>query len=129
MKLLIVDDSAEFRKELITRLSETAEISIAGEADTAAGAMALVRSQKPDVVLLDLRLRSGSGFEVLIATLALSHVPKIVVLSNLADSFFRARCDQPHVLRFFDKSKEFDLAVELCRTLAISGKFASAGTV
>ena len=123
MKLLIVDDSVALRRELIARLSSTREISIVGEAESAAVAMALIRSKKPDVVVLDLRLKSGSGFEVLSTTLAGAHVPKMIVLSNLADAFFRARCNQPHVLAFFDKSKQFPDAVELLREIATSGSY------
>lgn len=123
MKLLIVDDSAELRRELISHLSDTAEISIVGEADTAAVAIALIRSKNPDVVLLDLLLRSGSGFNVMTAALSGPKVPAIIVLSNLADAFFRARCQQPHVLKFFDKSKQFHEAVALCRELATNGTY------
>lgn len=126
MKLLIVDDSVALRRELITRLSEIREISIVGEADSAAVAVALIRSKKPDVVVLDLRLKAGSGFDVLSTTLAGAHVPKMLVLSNLADAFFRARCNQPHVIAFFDKSKQFPEAVELLRELAITGNYAQA---
>ncbi|MEO7999457.1 MAG: response regulator [Gemmatimonadaceae bacterium] len=128
MKLLIVDDSAELRRELIAQFSDTPEISIVGEADTAPIAIALIRSMKPDVVLLDLLLRSGSGFNVMTATLSGPDVPAIIVLSNLADAFFRARCQQPHVLRFFDKSKQFQEAVALCRELASNGTFETAAT-
>lgn len=114
------------RRELIARLAEIAGISIVGEAESAAIAMALIRTKQPDVVMLDLQLKSGSGFEVLSATLAGPHVPKFIVLSNMDDAFFRARCEQPHVLRFFDKSKEFEQAIELCRNLAADGTLESA---
>lgn len=125
MKLLVVDDSVALRRELIARLSEIAAISIVGEAESAAVAMALIRTRKPDVVVLDLQLKTGSGFDVLSATLMGPHVPKMIILSNLDDAFFRARCQQPHVLRFFDKSKEFEQAIALCRELANGGTFAS----
>lgn len=125
MKLLVVDDSAAFRRELIASFSDDERITIVGEAETAAVAIALIRRERPDLVLLDLRLAAGSGFDVLSAVKSAPHVPSFIILSNLADAYFRARCQQSHVLHFFDKSKEFEGAVAMCRRIAAEETFAS----
>jgi two-component system, LytTR family, response regulator len=67
MKLtaIIVDDERLARKELRSLLSEFAEISIIGEAETLTEAVELIHKNKPDVVFLDIQLSNENGFDLL----------------------------------------------------------------
>ena len=56
VRLLIVDDSPLIRAGLRAVLEEHDEVTIVGEAGTAAAGLAAVLQHNPDVVLLDLRL-------------------------------------------------------------------------
>jgi two-component system, LytTR family, response regulator len=65
IRAIIVDDEALARREL-RRLLETMEgVSVVGEAKDVATARGLADRTRPDVVFLDIRLRQGSGFELL----------------------------------------------------------------
>jgi DNA-binding NarL/FixJ family response regulator len=62
----------------MTMINREADLICCGEADTVAGTPSVVAEQKPDLVLLDLRLKDGESFE-LIRTLK-SQFPNLPVL-------------------------------------------------
>jgi RNA polymerase sigma factor (sigma-70 family) len=61
MKILVVDDHALFRVGVRHILSTAPECRIVGEATTARAALALVDTERPDVVLLDIALPGMDG--------------------------------------------------------------------
>lgn len=61
ISVFLVDDHEMVRVGLARMLSGHADIRVAGEASTAADALARVRTVRPDVVLLDVRLPDGDG--------------------------------------------------------------------
>jgi two-component system LytT family response regulator len=65
MRALIVDDARLARQELATLLGAIADVELVGEADDVASAKAAVAALRPDVLLLDIQLPSGTGFDVL----------------------------------------------------------------
>ena len=65
MKILIVDDSRLARRELQELLGKHSQYQLVGEAVDVASALAAVDELKPDLLLLDIHLPDGSGFEVL----------------------------------------------------------------
>ena len=64
VRVLLVDDSEVVRMGLRALLETEPAIKIVGEADGVASAVAACERQRPDVVLLDLRLRDGTGLDV-----------------------------------------------------------------
>lgn len=62
--LLVVDDHEVVRLGLRKLLSET-DIEITGEASSAAEAIELVTKERPDLVLLDIRMQGGDGLAAL----------------------------------------------------------------
>lgn len=65
-----------------------AELIVAGEAGTVAEAAAVARSCKPDVVLLDIRLPDGDGFEACRAILKDHPAARILMLTSFANDDF-----------------------------------------
>jgi DNA-binding NarL/FixJ family response regulator len=62
-RVAIVDDHALFRSGVRTELEGLVEV--AGEAGTVEDAVALIRREQPDVVLLDVHMPGGGGVEVI----------------------------------------------------------------
>jgi len=62
-RVAIVDDHHLFRSGVRTELGE--ELEVVGDAGTVADAVALIREQRPDVVLLDVHMPDGGGVEVI----------------------------------------------------------------
>lgn len=66
-RIVIVDDSALVRAGLRSVLEESGtigEFEVCGEADRVRGATEIIAEHKPDLVLLDIRLPDGHGFDV-----------------------------------------------------------------
>jgi DNA-binding NarL/FixJ family response regulator len=61
--VLIVDDHAGFRR-LGRRMLEAGGLTVVGEADDSASAIAAARELDPGLVLLDVMLPDGDGFAV-----------------------------------------------------------------
>ena len=64
IRVAIVDDHPIVRAGLRMVLESDAEFEVVGEAETAASAIELVRSNPPDVVLIDINLPDESGLKV-----------------------------------------------------------------
>ncbi|MGO8916134.1 MAG: response regulator [Stellaceae bacterium] len=82
VSVLIVDDELPIRRLLKRKL--TVQNYRIVEAETAKAGLDLLRSEKPDVVILDLGLPDIDGIEVISLMRAVSRVP-IVVLSSRGD--------------------------------------------
>ena len=63
IRVLIVDDMEQVRKDLCTFLTLSAAIEIVGEASNGLEAVRLVESLSPQVVLLDLEMPVMDGYE------------------------------------------------------------------
>jgi len=61
--VVIVDDHHLFRSGVRAELGE--ELEVVGDAGTVEDAVALIREQRPDVVLLDVHMPDGGGVEVI----------------------------------------------------------------
>ena len=80
--VLVVDDEPPIRRFLRASLAAAGHRAVT--ADDAAGALAAMTAEKPDLVILDLGLPDRSGFEVIAEIRKYSPVP-IIVLSARSD--------------------------------------------
>src|SRR5947209_9485975 len=65
VRIVIADDHAVLRESLAALLRTQPDCEVPGSAATGAEAVALVRQHHPDVLVLDLFMPGGDGFEVL----------------------------------------------------------------
>src|SRR5438309_2212809 len=90
LKVFIVEDSGVLLARIRDALREQG-VDVIGESDNAQSALDALRTLRPDVVLIDIGLRTGNGFDVL---QGLGQMPvhrnliKIVV-TNYPDESFR----------------------------------------
>ncbi len=64
IRVVLADDHAVVRQGIRDFLEESGEIRIVGEASTGEEAWRLVEAERPDVVILDVRMPEASGLEV-----------------------------------------------------------------
>lgn len=79
-----------------------------GHAATAQSAIAGIQSARPDVVVLDIQLEEGNGFEVMQAIRNLLPAVHFYVLTNFANEAYQRKAERLGAKGFFDKSREFD---------------------
>jgi DNA-binding NarL/FixJ family response regulator len=108
LRVLLVEDSALLSARLAELLRRLPDIDLVGTADSEAGALDHIKAKEPDVLILDLHLRSGTGFGVL-RSLARStgQRPKIIILSNFGLPEYRREAEHYGVEAFLDKSREY----------------------
>ncbi len=82
IRVLLIDDSPIIRLGLRSALEDYTDITIVGEAGTAAEGIAAVAEQKPDVVLLDLHLPDKSGFHACRELLKLRPQTRVLILTS-----------------------------------------------
>jgi DNA-binding NarL/FixJ family response regulator len=81
LRVLVADDQELVRAGFCVIL-EAAGFAIAGEAADGAQAVALVASERPDVVLMDVRMPVMDGLEATRRITALHDAPKVVILTT-----------------------------------------------
>ena len=65
IRVLLIDDSAFVRQAVQRMLSEHPQIRVVGAAGSGAEGLALARTLRPDVIILDVNLPDRNGLEVL----------------------------------------------------------------
>jgi DNA-binding NarL/FixJ family response regulator len=92
IRVLLIEDHFLARIALHSVLSGHAQILIVGEASDGEAGVAMFRTLRPDVVVLDLRLPRVSGFEVITQIRREFPTARIVILSNLhgSEDIYRA---------------------------------------
>jgi DNA-binding response OmpR family regulator len=82
MKTVIVEDSQLIQTWLASVLLDIPGVHVAGCAVGEDEALALIEHHRPDLVLLDLSLSPGHGFNVLKAMRAKGNRCKVLILTN-----------------------------------------------
>ena len=115
MKVLLVEDSALLRAVITENLKDCKQIDIKQFAATQSKAIELLESERFDMVLVDIELSEGNGFEVIKHELAnheAAKKPILMVLTNNAHPHYRKYATELRVDYFFDKSMDFEQAME-----------------
>ena len=85
-RVMIVDDHPIVRDGLKTYLSLQGDLEVVGEAGDAREALAVARTTRPDLVLLDLRLASGTALALIPELKELRPPPRVVILSSYLEA-------------------------------------------
>jgi two-component system, NarL family, response regulator DevR len=85
ISILLVEDHEVTRAGLRSLLNAFDHLRVVGEAETVAEAVNQAVKLSPDVILLDIRLRDGSGFEVCRRLQDLNVESRVLYLTSFAD--------------------------------------------
>jgi DNA-binding NarL/FixJ family response regulator len=85
IRIVLVDDQTLVRQGIRALLGLVSDVSIVAEASDGDEAVGVIQREKPDVVLLDLRMPRKGGVEVLRDLQASSTLPPTIVLTTFDD--------------------------------------------
>jgi DNA-binding NarL/FixJ family response regulator len=113
MQVFLVEDSPAIRQRLETLLGEIPGTEIVGRAAGASDAIRDILACRPDLILLDVQLAEGSGFDVLRELHARAPELAVVMLTNYSSDPYRQIAGRFGARAFFDKTREFERVREL----------------
>lgn len=117
LKVLVADDAAMIRRRIIEMLDELEVVELAGEAQETQEALSLLKQEKPDVLILDIRMPGGGGGVVLQAAKAQPEPPVVIVFTSFAYPQYRKRFLAEGADYFIDKGTDLERLREIIFTL------------
>jgi DNA-binding NarL/FixJ family response regulator len=82
IRLMIADDHPVVREGLKGMLAGEPDMQVVGEAGSGTEAVVVARAQRPDVILMDLRMPDGDGVAATTAIRADPGAPAVIVLTT-----------------------------------------------
>lgn len=124
-RILIVDDNALVRRSLRDLIECEADLSVCGEADTAAEALALIASLKPDLAIVDIGLKTTSGLDLVAEVRARGIGVGLLIVSVHCDPYFAQRALVCGAGGYVVKRDAPDAIVEAIRRVLAGGVYVS----
>ena len=124
--ILLVDDHAVVRNGLKQMLIEHLGLVVFGEANDAIEAIRQVRSEDWSLVILDIRLPSRSGVEVLKQIKSEKPLLPVLILSIYPESQYAVRLIQLGAAGYVSKDAEEAEIVKAVKTAAAGGRYINA---
>ena len=120
MKVLLVDDHSVVRSGLRVLLTSVADVEVL-EAANGRDALARLRQDRPDLVLLDLNLPGIGGLELLRRMLAENSALRVLVLSMHTEPLYVARAMKLGAHGYLSKNASAEELLTAVRRVAAGG--------
>ncbi|MFA7287534.1 MAG: response regulator transcription factor [Melioribacteraceae bacterium] len=121
MKIAIIDDSSEIRRDLIKFLIDLNGIDEILEANDVHSALTVISRDKPEMIVLDFQLKTGTALDVLKKLDQLPLNPIIIILSNYNQKSYREKCFELGAKYYFDKSADIPEMIDTIESITASG--------
>jgi DNA-binding NarL/FixJ family response regulator len=120
-RIAIVDDHPLMRDALMQLMCHQRDLECVGGANSTADAKILVDQTRPDLVILDLRLKSGDALELIKTFRAEKPEIKVLVLSQYDELVFAERVLRAGACGYVMKDNATEVILEAIRTV-LSGE-------
>lgn len=104
-KIVIVDDHPLVRQGLAFSLSAHEGFVVCGEAESECEALALIDEKRPDLMIVDISLKSGNGIDLIKQIKDRHPHIKILVISAFQESLYGERALRAGALGFLNKQE------------------------
>ncbi len=128
IKVLLADDHTIVRAGLKELLSETGDITVSGEANDGAEALARIRESDYDVAVLDMSMPGRSGIELIRQVKRERPRLPILVLSMHSEEQYAVRALKAGASGYLTKESAADQLVAAIRRIAAGGAFVTPET-
>lgn len=120
-RIYIVDDHTLVREWLGNLLRQESDFEVCGATDTAPAALSGMAASRPDIAVIDLSLKGGSGLELIKDLRGVSPGTRVVVLSMHEEIYYVERAFRAGARGYVTKHDSTHSIVEAIRTV-LAGK-------
>ena len=120
-RILIVDDHPAVREALASRIGRQPDLEVCGEAADMSEALRLVADTQPDLAVVDISLKTGSGIDLIKRIKDRNDSVRMLVWSMHSESLFAERALRAGALGYINKDQATDKIVEAIRRV-LEGK-------
>lgn len=124
-RIVIVDDHPMIREALMIRIASQSDLVVCGEAAEEDEGFELVKKILPDLVLVDISLKSGNGIELLKRVRQLSSSIKSLVISTFSESLYAERALRAGALGYLNKQESNDRLMPAIRAVLCGDRYFS----
>jgi DNA-binding NarL/FixJ family response regulator len=120
LQVYVVEDSPIIRRLLMATI-DGAGAELVGHSASAQQAIKEISELEPDLILIDISLDFGNGFDVLrvLRNRGIAQSARKVILTNYANAEYRNLCFRLGANQFCDKSSDMWQVLALIQTMAI----------
>jgi len=115
--VIVVDDHPTIREGLIYRIARQPDMAVCGEADDIEPAIRLVEGVDPDVAVIDMGLKTGSGIELIKRLRARGPRPVMLAWSMHDAALFGDRAIKAGAAAYVTKHQPTDDVIDAIRRL------------
>ena len=127
IRVVVVEDHHLVRQGIIKLLESADDLDVVGEADDGTQAIALAKSLRPDVMILDITMPQIDGFQALAEIQGLELKPQVVILSMHADPGMIRQALQGGALGYVIKQSVADELIAAVRAAMNGSIYLSSG--
>jgi len=125
VEILVADDHAIIREGVRKIISDTTDLSVAGEASNGHDVLQMVRARNWGVVLLDMSMPGRNGIELIKLLKAERQQLPILVFSMHAEEQYAVRAIRAGAAGYLSKESDSDLLLPALRKVAKGGVYIS----
>ena len=126
-RVFLVDDHPIVRRGFQLLLSMEPDLMVCGEADNGPSALQKILALKPDVVIVDLSLKSSSGLELIKQLRAQELKAKLLVFTMRGEGIYAERALRAGADGYITKEEGTEKAIEAIRVLMQGKRYLSGG--
>lgn len=123
--ILIVDDHPLMREGLAARISSQPDMIVCGEASDVDDALAQFRATAPDLVIVDLNLKTGHGLDLIKEIRSRDEHVKVLVVTAFEESLYAERALRAGAQGYINKQEVQEKIIDAMRTVLAGRRFLS----
>jgi DNA-binding NarL/FixJ family response regulator len=120
-RVLIVDDHPAVREGLALRIARQPDLEVCGEADDIGAALRLVEDLEPDIAVIDISLKTGSGIDLIKRIRAHHESVRMLVWSMHSEQLYAERALRAGAMGYITKEQATEQIITAIRRV-LDGK-------
>jgi DNA-binding NarL/FixJ family response regulator len=120
-RIFVVDDHPIVREGLAAQIANDSGLELCGDAEDVAEAMTRIATSRPDVVIVDISLKTGNGIDLVKRLKAHDKAVRVLVWSMYPENLYAERALRAGALGYIHKGKAAGKIMEAIRAV-LAGK-------